>query len=876
MVSPIIYPMNAYKYIAFISYQRKDEEWAKWLHHQLEYYRLPVNLGEDDSSAINSLRPIFLDEAELAGGNLSESIEEALSQSRYLIVLCSPNSAKSVWVNKEVQSFIDQGKVQNIIPVIIEGCPYSENMEEECFVPALHDMKGSDKELLGINAKFGREIASVKVVAQMIGVGFDTLWNRYEREKEDERQRQLEEKRRLQRVESRYLAEKGFKILQEGNNNLARRIAIHALPENLLSTDDRPFVGTAGELLLRAFQKDNTIIKFTSAAYYATYSPDGKIIATGGLDHGLQIWDAYTVQRIKKIGSETIGCICFSPDGQKVACAEWEGLAIYDLNGDYWAKKTRGVRGMRWKDCVEYSSDGKYIASTCCDTHEIILWDAASLEEVRRFTGHTDRIKCLNFTRSGKTLVSGGKDETIRYWNVETGECIEYVDGFNTTVLSVCFNSDATKLLVGLESGNVLLIDTDNSSILRKFSDHYGAVRSVRFSPDEKMLVSASEDNRAVVREIDPNLFGPHLSPQKIEHENFVCYAEISKDGKHVISASSDDSVKISEIITKEPDNLRFRYIKTDNIVHCYTHNSRQIYIAGKIQDEKSEIIIRRWDLRSNAVTEKTIQSDRRIGKILITDDGRYLILAMYDKRIILMDAKKMKILNETTIDRLHPQSTHLCNKNKEIIAITDYGFVYFLDLETLKNVRSPYKIDDDLKVNARITFDKSERLLICAESSIVVHDLHERIGKTLFYTDCTVGVDISSDSKTLAVSDNQKIILWDMHHHKRIKELNGHQYIVRACRFSPDGNYLLTCDKDTIKLWDVKSGECFNNFNHHEARLKSIDFSPDGKKCISTDEKGYIKLWDFIPLQSVINVTRKRFAGCDFTDEEKALLAID
>ena len=99
---------------------------------------------------------------------------------------------------------------------------------------------------------------------------------------------------------------------------------------------------------------------------------------------------------------------------------------------------------------------------------------------------------------------------------------------------------------------------------------------------------------------------------------------------------------------------------------------------------------------------------------------------------------------------------------------------------------------------------------------------------------------------------------------------------IVRACRFSPDGNYLLTCDKDTIKLWDVKSGECFNNFNHHEARLKSIDFSPDGKKCISTDEKGYIKLWDFIPLQSVINVTRKRFAGCDFTDEEKALLAID
>ena len=67
--------MKTYKYVAFISYQRKDEEWAKWLHHQLEYYHLPVNLGQEKSNAINSLRPIFLDEVELAGGILSENTD---------------------------------------------------------------------------------------------------------------------------------------------------------------------------------------------------------------------------------------------------------------------------------------------------------------------------------------------------------------------------------------------------------------------------------------------------------------------------------------------------------------------------------------------------------------------------------------------------------------------------------------------------------------------------------------------------------------------------------------------------------------------------------------------------------------------------------
>ena len=870
--------MNTYKYVAFISYQRKDEEWAKWLHHQLEYYHLPVNSGQDNSNAINSLRPIFLDEAELAGGILSEGIEDALSHSKFLIVLCSPASAKSIWVNKEVEYFIDQGNIQNIIPVIIDGCPYSTHVDEECFGPALYNLKGSENELLGINAKFGREIASVKIVSQIIGVGFDALWNRYEREKESERQRQLEEKRRLQRIESRYLSEKGFKILQEGDNYLARRIAVRALPKNLNSTEDRPFIGPAGELLLRAFQKNDTIIKFTSAVYCTSYSPDGRLIAIGGAGHGLQILNAITGQKIKRIGSATIGNLSFSPDCKKVACSECESLVVYDLNGDYWAREVRGVRGMSTVDCVEYTKDGKYIASTCFTTHEIILWNAANLEEIRRFTGHTDLIKCLSFSMSGKTLVSGSKDETIRYWDVETGECIEYVDGFNSTVSSVCFNSDITKLLVGLGSGNVLLLDTDNVSILKKFSDHDRAVLSVRFSPDEKKIISASEDKTAVVREIDPDLSGHLIMPKKIEHADIVFCAEMSKDGKQVVTASSDYSIKFSDVTERQPYNLRSEYINSNGQKHCYTPNSRQIYIAGRLRNEKSKMLIRRWDLRSDAETDQTIETKQGIGRILLTNDAKYLILSLFDKRIILMDAKKMKILKEIKVDKLLARSTHLCNNDKEIMVVTEYGLAHFHDLETLEEVRPHYRINNYLSIYARIVLDKTDNILICAEynNEISFHDLRERKVKKRFNTNDTRGMDVSPDSKILAVSDNQNILLWDMHHHKSIKELKGHETIVRACKFSPDGNYLLTCDEDTIKLWDIKSGECFNNFNHHEAKMAYVDFSPDGKKCVSIDENGYIKLWDFVKLQGVIDITRKRFAGYDFTDEEKVFLSLD
>ena len=170
-------------YFAFISYQRKDEKWADWLRKKLEHYRLPSNLRKKDASLPKEIRPIFRDALELAGGVLADEIQAALQQSKFLIVICSPNSAQSPWVNKEVQTFIDLGRTDRIIPFIIDGTPFTDAPTTECFPPALRSLQG-EKELLGINInEMGRYAAAVKVVACMFGLKFDALWQRYEREK---------------------------------------------------------------------------------------------------------------------------------------------------------------------------------------------------------------------------------------------------------------------------------------------------------------------------------------------------------------------------------------------------------------------------------------------------------------------------------------------------------------------------------------------------------------------------------------------------------------------------------------------------------------------------------------------------------------------
>lgn len=169
-------------YYAFISYNSADEKWAKWLQHNLEYYHIPSALCKEYPELPKKIRPVFWYKQDLSGTKLKKALNNELSSSKYLIVICSPDSAKSDWVNDEVVAFIRQGKGDKIIPFIVSGTPHAKNPEEECFPPALRNLT-RDEEIRGIDVrrKEGKYHALVDVIATMFGVRFDALWQRHER-----------------------------------------------------------------------------------------------------------------------------------------------------------------------------------------------------------------------------------------------------------------------------------------------------------------------------------------------------------------------------------------------------------------------------------------------------------------------------------------------------------------------------------------------------------------------------------------------------------------------------------------------------------------------------------------------------------------------
>ena len=185
----------ALKYRAFISYSHADTSCAKWLHRELESSSIDKDLvgRETATGAIpKALRPIFRDRDDFtAGHTLTGQTFAALDASHALIIICSPDAAKSRYVNEEIRLFKSRHPDRPVIPLIVGGKPG--DAELECFPPALKfeldaegQIAGEPIELLAADVREegdGKSLALAKVVAGLLGVSSDDVFRRAERER---------------------------------------------------------------------------------------------------------------------------------------------------------------------------------------------------------------------------------------------------------------------------------------------------------------------------------------------------------------------------------------------------------------------------------------------------------------------------------------------------------------------------------------------------------------------------------------------------------------------------------------------------------------------------------------------------------------------
>ena len=170
--------IEPYKFFFFFCYRHTDIKAARWLQLLLETYSFPVAIRQRKPDLPKRIK-VFRDKDELTSGILDEEIQKKLDESKYLVVICSPEAVKSKYVGDEIAYFRSKGRERQIIPFIIKGKP---NSAEECYHPELKKCG----ELLGIEVREEESAfhairfhkAFIRLVGRLLDLDFGELWNR--------------------------------------------------------------------------------------------------------------------------------------------------------------------------------------------------------------------------------------------------------------------------------------------------------------------------------------------------------------------------------------------------------------------------------------------------------------------------------------------------------------------------------------------------------------------------------------------------------------------------------------------------------------------------------------------------------------------------
>lgn len=897
------------RYYAFISYSHKDSEWAKWLQHELEYYQLPATLNGREGLP-TSFRPIFRDEDELSGGELKPQISKALADSEFLIVICSPNSAQSKYVNSEIKEFIEIGKTRNedytkrIFPLIVEGKPHQEKSSPiECFpeiLNALKDLSGNEIELIAGNVNAtNRDHAFVQILAGTLrekNVQFSELWDRYAEAKVKEEERKRAERDKLYIMQSKYLAEKSIDLTNHNNSYLARKLALYSLPSSL-NSPEKPAIGGSEKALRYAVRHENCEFKFDSLSENIEYDHDDDNIAYVGdyiinlhnakcsVNHHLrQSIQPQTEYRIDRLIVSTSGDTCY------FSCFESALVICYDLRNSTIINRFP-VSNVRKNTLLIDSVNNRLIYTSI---EEIRIWDLLNNIEIFSTTangwGHTfvDNIhnRLLWYERGGimsidlinpsnpqkilidcpacdsfilsddqKYICVKSHNESVLYiWDNETSEYLTSLE-ITTDILNLTMNSNFVIVIHQDEfvddgaTNWISIYDICTSSYIyqRKFR---GQIVSYSFNPTSGWLtmVLKNPESKCVF--------------ENINHKAFYILSKTLLKSKEKSKYSVLDFLISSDIIYRLEQYGLVKDTLDSKLTPIVTANPDQFFKISRIGDNgrimlsKSGILIQKKDKMYSLPCSS---SDISTHAINVT--GSHFI-ELYGGKFIIYNVE-----NRTYQDYAFDQYKVLELEDLEFFCATRVIFIENSTCIFLHKKGFSVWDFDDVKLSKNPSFQKyGNGISVQNPDWIVNHEvLFSQILNELYFisNDCMKVLDLNNNK----ISTNKGINLKSIGRILYSELSNNQEYILCAAR--NDGILRGNAACNIFVLIDIHKWSIVD-YVDPDIEFTACHFGNNCESVLFSDINGNIQSYEFLPLSKLMKREQDRFKDVPLTLDEK------
>ena len=485
---------------------------------------------------------------------------------------------------------------------------------------------------------------------------------------------------------------------------------------------------------------------------------------------------------------------------------------------------------------LTFSPDGTKLASGSYD-NTVKLWDVRTGECIQTLAEHKSAVTSVAFSPDGSKLASGSYDDTVKLWDARTGGCIQTLAGHKSAVTSVAFSPDGSKLASGSYDDTVKLWDARTGGCIQTLAGHKSGVTSVAFSPDGSKLASGSRDNTVKLWDVRTGGCIQTLAG----HGSTVYSVAFSPDGSKLASGSDDRTVKLWDVRTGG-------CIQT-LAGHGFTVTSVAFSPDGsKLASGSRDNTVKLWDARTGGCIQTLAGHEFWVTSVAFSPDGSKLASGSFDKTVKLWDVRTGGCIQTLPGHGYTVTSVAFSPDGSKLASGSDDRLVKLWDVRTGGCIQT---LAGHGYTVTSVAFSPDGSKLASGSDDDTVKLWDVRTGgciQTLAgHGSWVTSVAFSPDGSKLASGSRDNTVkLWDVRTRKCIRTLAGHKEEVTSVAFSPDGSKLASGSRDnTVKLWDVRTRKCIRTLAGHKEEVTSVAFSPDGSKLASGSLDKTVKLWD-------------------------------